>query len=148
MNRDNMQRVLEFYEAGCEGYTFDIGSGLAWRGDTVVPQLCGSAGCIAGTAFVMWLSDQPEQAVTGIAARSTLMSQAVDDGLCQYIFGWGPIRHRALAFLGLPDNDRAMGHALFDMMQAPRECTVSQAAQAIRNVMDGKDPWPPRAAAA
>lgn len=67
------------------------------------------------------------------------------DGMIPGAFtSWMDVAKRALNYLGLelnPDDPSWYGHDLFDPFLAPHNCTPQQAAQAVQNVMDGKEPW-------
>lgn len=58
------------------------------------------------------------------------------------------VQDRALALLGLPRVDRGpqwdCAHDLFDPTHAPWGCRPEQAAQAVRRLCLGEEPWPVR----
>ena len=84
---------------------------------------CGTVCCIAGAAAGMASGD---------------IAKPLDEG-------WHDVTDKALKFLGIKRQsnpvDSWMIHDLFDPFLAPENCTPQQAAQALRNVMEGKDPW-------
>lgn len=147
MNRDNMKRLLDFYEAGAPHFDLRMDRSLIATTylDATIPQLCGSAGCIAGSAFAMSLSDKPRAE----AREQSIESYYSDDDLNgreATVYKWDRVEAEAMAFLGLEflideEGDSYVIHPLFNPDEAPRNCTARQAAQAIRNVMDGKEPW-------
>lgn len=148
MNIDNMQRLLAFYEAGAPHFDLVMNRPLVATTfhNELIPQLCGSAGCIAGSAFAMALADLPEREAAKIATHNIYSKDLHLNGRDAVSYTWAKVQPMALDFLGLeyPDNgdgeDIGM-HPLFDQVLAPQDCTARQAAQAIRNVMDGKEPW-------
>lgn len=155
MNIENMQRLLTFYEAGAPEFRLDMATGLTavLHHDKPVPDFCGSAGCIAGSAFVMWLNDHPEDQRKDISARflSPFVHEDMEpeingpDESEPTVYAWKRIRDVAGKFLDIPIEDVCdhgnPGHALFHPGRAPSDCTATQAAQAIRNMLDGKEPW-------
>lgn len=56
------------------------------------------------------------------------------------------VQERALELLGLPRMDKGprwdCAHDLFDPTNAPDGCSPRQAAQAVRRLIAGQDPWP------
>lgn len=85
---------------------------------------CGSICCIAGYAVAQYKGNRYLQKLNG---------------------HWEAISRLALDILDLPSGqttgDPYMGHDLFDPNLAPHDCTPQQAAQAVRNVIAGKEPW-------
>ena len=80
---------------------------------------CGTVCCIAGAAAML---DGMEPSTNGDS--------------------WPFVRARALRALDLPDDpNNWMGHDLFDPDCAPDNCTPTQAAEAVQNVMEGRAPW-------
>lgn len=86
---------------------------------------CGTVCCIAGAAYQM-ATDSLGKVPRAAAELLT----------------WGEIQNKAAEWLGLTLDDEHTFHPLFDPNLAPDDCTPQQAAEAVQNVMEGKDPWP------
>lgn len=146
MNIENLNKIKTWLEAGAPHAVFDIHVGNSPLTDegvcentsysTVeeyfdgqpVPSDCGSICCIAGAAYLM--SKAPEgQLFPSITHQMRLEPS------------WSTTRDTALEYLGLPENNVFFGHDLFDSALAPDGCTPAQAAVAVQNVIDGKEPW-------
>ena len=143
----NRRKLIDFFDEGAPHYTIDMDRGLVTETYDFgqVPSTCGSAGCIAGAAFTMWLQtiDPARRATTVKRAQITQSHDSDEDP--QFEYDYQTVRDGALEFLGLPLTDHAgplqYGHPLFSSEMAPRGCTAADAARALRRTFEGKDPW-------
>lgn len=128
MNRDKLERLAEWLEAGAPHALFDMQYGYVSNTsdpdlfENLVPDSepeCGTVCCIAGAAFML-------------EGRTLTLRED----------NWEPVRDEALKILGLPNRGTYMGHELFDPSLAPQECRPQDAAKAVRRVMVGRKPWP------
>ena len=108
-------------------------------------QDCGTVCCIAGAAHLMSHA-KGDEIFPSIPRQEEIYE---DEGY------WDETRDKALMFLGLKreatevtedQENRGIGpswygHSLFASNYAPDNCTPQQAAQAVQNVIDGKEPW-------
>lgn len=102
---------------------------------------CGTVCCIAGAAQMMSHADESE-VFPSIQKQNEILETSDS---------WPFTRDEALAWLGLEAQQFAssdphfsqdhFGHKLFSNLLAPTNCTPHQAAQAVQNVIDGKEPW-------
>ena len=115
MNIAAMLELKGWLEAGAPHVRFDIDMGY-------VTESCGTAVCIAGSCIVL----------SGQAAKFDGSGGGAD---------WFKVAAAALEWLDLPDNGTLYGHRLFAADLAPANCTPAQAALAVQNVIDGKQPW-------
>lgn len=131
MNEENLRKLKAFFDDGAPHFHLDmrVPFGAADRSDMTryinspVPENCGSAGCIAGAAYMLF-EESPDP-------HMHLVDQ------------WDTVCPKALRHLGLPnEGDEFFGHPLFDQNLAPEGCTAQQAAAAIENVLKGEFPWP------
>lgn len=134
-------------DIGGRQLSYDQTCGIAVNGPTC-GVWCGSTACIAGTAFLLFLEEQPRaiQDLYGAKIRG-----------CGTV-PWVTIRDGALAFLKLtpevapedaPVEERALaehyGHPLFscDLTREilGRQPTPVEAGEAVRRVFRGQHPW-------
>jgi hypothetical protein len=129
MNLENMQTLKAFFDDGAPHFHLDMtlplgdpkSLAIQTYADEPIPADCGSAGCIAGAAYM--LLDPFHSLDLGLESQ------------------WDIIGPKALKLLGLPEEDEFYQHPLFSSELAPEGCTAEQASQAIQNVIDGKEPW-------
>jgi hypothetical protein len=144
MNLKNLELLAEWLEAGAPHMVFDMKVGLAdLQSDESVydatscydvgeylenrgisNNTCRTAGCMAGAAVMLSNAEN----------RGNWPGESVEAKLLKNL-GWKATQREALQWLGLESED------LFDMNLSPQNCTPAQAAVAVRNVMNGKEPW-------
>lgn len=107
-----LEQLRDWLYDGAAGIHFDMDHGLMTSED------CGTVCCIAGAAYILSHTAIPKEHLP-----------------------WETVRDVAQHWLGLEDNDMFFGHDLFSHHLAPDHCTPEQAAQAVQNVIDGKEPW-------
>jgi len=150
----NRQKLIDFFDKGAPHFEFNMDRGLVvtLHHASEVPNLCGSAGCIAGAAFTMWLktlepSLRAEIVKKGVKRGDEITTDSEDDPEPQVEYDYHMVRDGALEFLGLSlDEDRGghFGHPLFSPYLAPQGCTATDAATALRRTFDGLTPWQKR----
>ena len=130
MNIENLTILREWFLAGAPHYYLNMNLPYGNPADPEVveyvdkpiPNSCGSAGCIAGAAYHL-LEERPDKHIP------------LEDQ-------WDVIRPKAMELLDLPEKgDPFFGHSLFNSDICPDDVTPEMAAEAIQNVIDGKDPW-------
>jgi hypothetical protein len=140
----NRQKLIDFFDQGAPHYRFDMGSGLKVDvyHSAEIPTTCGTAGCIAGAAFTMWLqSIEPEKRKRTVHQAAISADWSLDeDDTVEY--DWDLILNGALEFLGLEKvSEDHCGHPLFNFALGYK-ATASDAAAALRRTFAGQDPWP------
>lgn len=118
MNTENMAQLRDWLLAGAPHLDrFDMMVGV---------DACGTTCCIAGYAY---------QAKHGFR---TPTPDDLEEGELE--IAWDLVKETALEWLGLTsDGVNWYGHRLF---HGPLRTTPQQAAQAVQNVMEGREPWP------
>lgn len=101
-------------------FQFDMTIGLEPGPDTDYPS-CGSVGCIAGMAYVLWL-----ETIDPAERREPPHM-------------WASILHRAADWLRLESSEAA---ALFTPGNVSWVKTPAEAAEAVRRLARGEEPWP------
>lgn len=146
MNLKNLETLAQWLEAGAphQNFTMEYALNLTediedepeffldQRGQTLDTD-CGTVCCIAGAAFLM--SKAPEgQMLPDPETQVTLVRRYPH---------WNTLEKEALEWLGLEAQypDASFQHDLFDPNMAPPRCTPRQAAEAVRRVMKGEEPW-------
>lgn len=132
LNLENLRLLKAFFDAGAPHYHFDMtlpygdpkSPEVREYVNTVMPNECGSAGCIAGAAYQLFSEDPI--LFTHVRVQN-----------------WQEVGSTALKLLGLTEDYATDGyfHELFDPELAPKGCTPAQASKAISRVMKGKKPW-------
>ena len=112
MNIDNMKRLAQALTEGLPNVTFDIGVGQRTEDDGTVS--C----CIAGFAALLDNNMQPFEPSPGQGGEAR----------------WQTVEEFALKSLGLT---QGQGRRLFHSHPS----TPQQAAQAVQNLIEGRDPW-------
>lgn len=130
-NIENLTILKKFFDDGAPHYHLDMNIPFGESSDPEIihyakdpiPQTCGSAGCIAGAAYML-LHPSPDRQIP-------------------LEFQWQVIGSTALDLLDLPHSadDEFYYHDLFNPHLAPDRCTAEDASKAIQNVIDGKAPW-------
>ncbi len=138
-NIENLKRLKGWLEAGAPHASFNMHEGLIVTTDDADPE-CGTVCCIAGAAKLMAHAKEGEVFPPLKKQVELTMSGGA---------WWDEVRDEALRFLGLEHQatphpnggPKWYGHPLFSTDLAPAKCTPKQAAQAVQNVIDGKEPW-------
>lgn len=135
MNTENCNQLLAWLDAGAPHAVFHMNSTnirvAAMDHDQISDYTldqqktkgigpCGTACCIAGAAVGMAHGD-------------------ISKPLPPY--SWVGLQVEALEFLELERNCQDHGHNLFNPYLCPEDCTPDQAAEALRRVMRGEEPW-------
>lgn len=145
----NRKNLIDFFDQGAPHYDFGMSRGLVvstYHAEEV-PQTCGTAGCIAGAAFIMWLKTLEPKHRADVLKRAATTARTLDPKEDPTVeFDYTMVRDGALEFLGLEltqhDGWMQFGHPLFSPGLAPAMCTAAQAAEALRRTFDGEAPWP------
>lgn len=147
----NRQKMIDFFDKGAPHFEFNMDRGLVvtLHHASEVPSTCGSAGCIAGAAFTMWLQTleptlRAEIVKKGVKRGDEITTDSEDEPEPQIEYDYHMVRDGALEFLGLELNEREghhFGHPLFSPGLAPRGCTAADAAEALRRTFKGETPW-------
>lgn len=144
----NRANLIDFFDQGAPHFDFGMDRGLvvSTYHASEVPNTCGSAGCIAGAAFVMWLKTLEPSYRAEIVKKAAKTADLLDPKEDPTVeFDYTMVRDGALEFLGLEltqhDGYMQFGHPLFSPGLAPRKCTAADAAEALRRTFDGKTPW-------
>ena len=144
----NRKSLIDFFDQGAPHFEFDMTRGLVIKTyhEEELPTTCGTAGCIAGVAFAMWLRTLEPTERAEILRPSRIANPHDSDEPLETEFDYSFIRDGALKFLGLEwtkhEGIMQFGHPLFSYTLAPRYCTPADAADALRRTFDGQDPWP------
>ena len=145
----NRRQLIDFFDNGAPHFEFDMNRGLVvtLHHASEVPSTCGTAGCIAGAAFTMWLQTLEPARRKEVAAQAKKYGDEItcndaDDPNPPVEYDYGLVRDGALEFLGLErDHATHFGHPLFNMELAPRRATAADAAMALRRTFNGRAPW-------
>ncbi len=158
MNIENLKQLKDWLMAGAPHVILNMNVGILDIDDVHTISLdaekenflqnqvasksdCGTICCIAGAAHMMSHAEDGEIFPSITKQNDILLTKGT----------WGATRDAALSWLGLerqyftPSEDVFLaghfGHKLFENDLAPANCTPHQAAQAVQNVIDGKEPW-------
>lgn len=144
LNIENLNRLKAWLEDGAPHVTLNMRHGVrVIRNMDGEPQ-CGTTCCIAGAAFAMSKGQMVEKGdITAWANELTdVYAGSEAEDLESYEIDWGDLQDAAADWLGIKDTGLRSGHIpLFSMYLCPSNCTPAQAAQAVQNVIDGKDAW-------
>lgn len=170
MNDERLEKIAQWLESGAPEVAFDMSEGLAEgryfddiydhrgtsrltaiaaRNDRPEPE-CGTVCCIAGAAYLM--SKAPEGRVfPSPEVQLELMTERDCGEECETPEDyarhgdWMRVETSARDWLEPTDfHEQVMLMRLFNSAIAPEECTPAQAAEAVRRLMAGQDPWPGR----
>lgn len=144
----NRRKLIDFFDAGAPHFEFDMRRGLVVKTFHAheVPSTCGSAGCIAGAAFTMWLQTIDPAHRAEVVEKGATLPQADEPGHPDpgVEYDYNVVTDGALEFLGLPrtaHEGMQFGHPLFSPLLAPPGCTAADAAEALRRTFKGEYPW-------
>lgn len=158
MNIENLKQLKDWLMAGAPHAILSMDIGISDLDHLYIAELgeeenefiqnqklqkpdCGTVCCIAGAAQMMSHAEGGE-------IFPSIMKQ---NEILETSDSWLVTRDEALAWLGLEAQlfysddlhfrQDHFGHKLFSNRLAPDNCTPHQAAQAVQNVIDGKEPW-------
>lgn len=147
-----LERLARFYENGAPGWTFSMTTGASAEKTFAETGVCGTTGCIAGSAVVLFKDLIPAQEKAALIGCWDLVTEHPEKGEqhddCDPPeLSWTELRDAALATLGLPreGTDAYWGHSLFSpQMSASVVLTPEKIAKAIRLTMANPEmnPWP------